>query len=283
MNQQFIQSLSIDWNKIEDDSYLREIEAINKLKEVVFEKPITFFVGENGSGKSTLLEALAVSYGFNPEGGTKNYSFSTFDSHSELYNAIRISKGFRKAKWGYFLRAESFYNVATKELEYSDWAHPSEKYHEKSHGESFLALTQNHLRPNGLYLFDEPEAALSPQRQLTLLMEIYSCAKEGSQFIIVTHSPILLGIPDAQILSFDDGIVHKCEYEDTQSYKVTEASVYKGYKRDKIEMRDDRAETSDFPLYLNTVAGGLDRRDQTIGGFSFVVKIYAVPVVEIIG
>ena len=116
MNQQFIQSLSIDWNKIEDDSYLREIEAINKLKEVVFEKPITFFVGENGSGKSTLLEALAVSYGFNPEGGTKNYSFSTFDSHSELYNAIRISKGFRKAKWGYFLRAESFYNVATKEL-----------------------------------------------------------------------------------------------------------------------------------------------------------------------
>ena len=114
MNQQFIQSLSIDWNKIEDDSYLREIEAINKLKEVVFEKPITFFVGENGSGKSTLLEALAVSYGFNPEGGTKNYSFSTFDSHSELYNAIRISKGFRKAKWGYFLRAESFYNVATK-------------------------------------------------------------------------------------------------------------------------------------------------------------------------
>ena len=205
MNQQFIQSLSIDWNKIEDDSYLREIEAINKLKEVVFEKPITFFVGENGSGKSTLLEALAVSYGFNPEGGTKNYSFSTFDSHSELYNAIRISKGFRKAKWGYFLRAESFYNVATKELEYSDWAHPSEKYHEKSHGESFLALTQNHLRPNGLYLFDEPEAALSPQRQLTL--------------------PILLGIPDAQILSFDDGIVHKCEYEDTQSYKVTEMFI----------------------------------------------------------
>ena len=209
MNQQFIQSLSIDWNKIEDDSYLREIEAINKLKEVVFEKPITFFVGENGSGKSTLLEALAVSYGFNPEGGTKNYSFSTFDSHSELYNAIRISKGFR----------------TTKELEYSDWAHPSEKYHEKSHGESFLALTQNHLRPNGLYLFDEPEAALSPQRQLTLLMEIYSCAKEGSQFIIVTHSPILLGIPDAQILSFDDGIVHKCEYEDTQSYKVTEMFI----------------------------------------------------------
>lgn len=95
MNRQFIQSLSIDWNKIDNDSYLREIEALNQLEEVVFEKPITFFVGENGSGKSTLLEALAVSYGFNPEGGTKNYSFSTYDSHSPLYHALRLSKGFR--------------------------------------------------------------------------------------------------------------------------------------------------------------------------------------------
>lgn len=225
MNEQFIQRLSINWDKIEEGSYLRKIEALNKLDELVFEKSITFFVGENGSGKSTLLEALAVAYGFNPEGGTKNYSFSTYDSHSQLYEAIRVSKGFRKAKGGYFLRAESFYNVATKEEEYADIAHPSEKYHEKSHGESFLALAQNHLRPDGVYLFDEPEAALSPQRQLTLLMEISSCAKQGSQFIIVTHSPILLGIPDAQILTFDDGIVHSCEYEDTESYKVTEMFI----------------------------------------------------------
>lgn len=225
MNELFIQRLSIDWNKIDQGSYLRKIEAIKDLDELIFEKPITFFVGENGSGKSTLLEALAVAYGFNPEGGTKNYSFSTYDSHSPLYEAIRVSKGFRKAKWGYFLRAESFYNVATKEEEYADIAHPSEKYHEKSHGESFLALAQNHLRPNGLYLFDEPEAALSPQRQLTLLLEICSCAKQGSQFIIVTHSPILLGIPNAQILSFDDGTVHNCEYEETESYKVTEMFI----------------------------------------------------------
>mgnify|MGYP000507840400 CR=1 FL=1 len=225
MNDLYIQGVHIDWNKIPVNSYLREIDAIKGLEELIFHNSITFFVGENGSGKSTLLEALAVACGFNPEGGTKNYIFSTYDSHSQLHEAIRVVKGYRQAKWGYFLRAESFYNVATKELEYSDWAHPSEKYHEKSHGESFLALTQNHLRPNGLYLFDEPEAALSPQRQLTLLMEIYSCAKEGSQFIIVTHSPILLGIPDAQILSFDDGIVHKCEYEDTQSYKVTEMFI----------------------------------------------------------
>ena len=225
MNEQFIQHISIDWNKIEENSYLRKIEAIHNLEELVFEKPITFLVGENGSGKSTLLEAIAVAYGFNPEGGTKNYSFSTYDSHSKLYEAIRVAKGFCKAKWGYFLRAESFYNVATKEEEYADWGHPSQKYHEKSHGESFLALAQNQLRPNGLYLFDEPEAALSPQRQLTLLMEICSCAKQGSQFIIVTHSPILLGIPGAQIISFDDGFVHNCEYEDTESYKVTEMFI----------------------------------------------------------
>ena len=225
MNEQFIQRLWINWDKIDRNSYLRKIEAIKDLDELVFEKPITFLVGENGSGKSTLLEALAVAYGFNPEGGTKNYSFSTYDSHSQLHEALKISKGFRKAKWGYFLRAESFYNVATKEEEYADDDHPSKKYHEKSHGESFLALVQNQLRPNGLYLFDEPEAALSPQRQLTLLMEIYACAKQGSQFIIATHSPILLGIPDAQILSFDDGTIRNCPYEDTESYKVTEMFI----------------------------------------------------------
>ncbi len=225
MNNQFIQKIMVDWSKIEADSYLRKIDAIRDLQELSFEKPITFFVGENGSGKSTLLEALAVAYGFNPEGGTKNYSFSTYDSHSSLCNALRISKGYRKASWGYFLRAESFYNVATKEEEYSDIAHPSQKYHEKSHGESFLALAQNQLKPNGLYIFDEPEAALSPQRQLTLLMEINACAKQGSQFIIVTHSPILLGTPDAEILTFDDGCIHACKYEETDSYRVTEMFI----------------------------------------------------------
>ena len=225
MNEQFIQRLFIDWNKIERSSYLRKIEAIKELEELNFVRPITFFVGENGSGKSTLLEAIAVAYGFNPEGGTKNYSFSTYDSHSQLHEAIRFSKGYRKAEWGYFLRAESFYNVATKEEEYADFKHPSQKYHERSHGESFLALAQNQLKPNGLYLFDEPEAALSPQRQLTLLMEICACAKQGSQFVIVTHSPILLGVPDAQIISFDNGSLHNCEYEETESYKVTEMFI----------------------------------------------------------
>ncbi len=225
MNQQFIQGISIDWKKIDEDSYLRKIGAIRDVDTLMFEKPITFFVGENGSGKSTLLEAIAVEYGFNPEGGTKNYVFSTYDSHSELCNAVRVIKGIRRPKSGYFLRAESFYNVATKETEYTDIAHPSERYHEKSHGESFLAIAQKYMRPDGIYIFDEPEAALSPQRQLTLLMDICRCAKAGAQFIIVTHSPILLGIPDADIYQFDSGEIRQCEYEETDSYIVTEMFI----------------------------------------------------------
>ena len=225
MNDQFLQGVIFDWDRIDNDSYLKRIKAFKGIQKLDFNKAITFFVGENGSGKSTLLEALAVAHGFNPEGGTKNYVFSTHDTHSELCDAIRISKGYRKEKWGYFLRAESFYNVATKEEEYADLAHPSAKYHEKSHGESFLALAQNYLKPNGVYFFDEPEAALSPQRQLTLLMEIHACARQGSQFIIVTHSPILLGIPEAQIIAFDEEGIHEYKYEETESYMVTEMFI----------------------------------------------------------
>ncbi|MCI5501969.1 MAG: AAA family ATPase [Lachnospiraceae bacterium] len=225
MNNQFIQGVIFEWDKIDNDSYIKKIEAFKGIEKIEFTNSITLFVGENGSGKSTLLEAIAVAHGFNPEGGTKNYSFSTHDTHSELCNAIRISRSYRKEKWGYFLRAESFYNVATKEEEYADSSHPSARYHEKSHGEGFLALAQNNFRPNGLYLLDEPEAALSPQRQLTLLMEIYRCAKEGAQFFIVTHSPILLGIPNAEILSFDNGSIHTCSYEETESYQVTEMFI----------------------------------------------------------
>ena len=182
-------------------------------------------LGRTGSGKSTLLEAIAVAYGFNAEGGTKNYSFSTYNSHSELCEAMTISKGYRRPKFGYFLRAESFYNVATKEIDYSDDDHPSKGYHQKSHGESFLAIAQDYMGADGVYIFDEPEAALSPQRQLTLLINIYRCAQEGAQFIIVSHSPILLGMPDAEIFSFDNGTIHPCQYEDTDSYVITKTFV----------------------------------------------------------
>lgn len=225
MNSLYLQNISINWDKVPRHSYLREIEALKGLDTLPFSSPITFFVGENGSGKSTMLEALAIASGFNPEGGTKNYCFSTYDSHSTLWDSLRISRSFRRPGWGYFLRAESFYNVATREEEYSDDLHPSLRFHEKSHGESFLTLAQTQLKPNGLYFLDEPEAALSPQRQLTLLLEIYECARQESQFIIVTHSPILLGIPGASILTFDDGPIHPCAYEDTESYQVTEMFI----------------------------------------------------------
>ncbi|KRM90141.1 hypothetical protein FC80_GL001478 [Liquorilactobacillus cacaonum DSM 21116] len=225
MNSNYIRELVIDWSKIDEQSYLRDIEALRGQTKIEIKKPVTFFVGENGSGKSTLLEAIAIKYGFNPEGGSKNYSFATYDSHSELFNALRIGKGVRHAKWGYFLRAESFYNVATKEMEYADILHPSEKYHEKSHGEGFLALAQKQFKPNGFYLLDEPEAALSPQRQLTLLALVNQSVMQGSQFIIVSHSPILLGYPDAQILAFDDGKVHNCKYEETNSFRIMELFI----------------------------------------------------------
>ena len=221
----FIRDVFIDWERISEYSYLRNIDAFHGVKDIHFQKPVTFFVGENGSGKSTLLEAMAIADGFNPEGGTRNYSFSTYDSHSEMHEAIRLSRS-AKARWGYFLRADSFYNVATKEEEYSKGpcGQPME-LHKKSHGESFLAMVQNTFEGQGLYFLDEPEAALSPQRQLTLLLEIDRCRKDGAQFFIATHSPILLGLPDAEILTFDDGQIHPCEYEETESYQVTEMFI----------------------------------------------------------
>ena len=218
----FLRGLSVDWSRIKEGSYLRGIPALRDLQELAFCAPVTFFVGENGSGKSTLLEAVAVAAGFNPEGGTRNYSFSTYDSHSELCGALRLSRGIRRMRSGFFLRAESFYNVATAEEEYSRGPGGiPQHYHEKSHGESFLAMAQNYFRGDGLYLLDEPEAALSPQRQLTLLAEIDRCAEEGAQFLIATHSPILLGLPGAEILSFDGGEIRPCQYEETGSYQVT--------------------------------------------------------------
>ena len=222
----YIRGLSIDWTKIDPESYVRRIPAVAGMDALTFHAPITFFVGENGSGKSTLLEAIAVAYGFNPEGGSRNYHFSTYDSHSELCDALRLSRGVLRPSWGYFLRAESFYNVATAEEEYEKGpGGRPQHFHEKSHGESFLALAQRSFRGNGLYLLDEPEAALSPQRQMTLLLEISRCAREGAQFIIVTHSPILLGMPEAVILSIDGGSLHPCAYEDTDSYRITKMFV----------------------------------------------------------
>ncbi|MDE6314084.1 MAG: AAA family ATPase [Lachnospiraceae bacterium] len=229
MNDKYIEAIRLDKTNLSRDSYLWEIPVIANLQELVFHKNITFFVGENGTGKSTLLEALAVSYGFNPEGGTLNYRFSTYDDVSELKGSLRLVKGWRRPKSAYFFRAESFFNVASKAEDYRDTT-PKEVYyekyggkglHEQSHGESFLAFFQS-FDSEGLYIMDEPEAALSPQRQLTLFIQIAKMAEQGAQFIIASHSPILLGIPKAEILSFDKDEIRPCIYEETESYQVTE-------------------------------------------------------------
>ena len=213
----YLKGISIDWETVED-SYVRDIPALAGLDTLSFHGNLTFFVGENGSGKSTLLEAIAIACGFNPEGGTINYRFSTYDDYSGLARSLRCIRG-PKAPWGYFLRAESFYNVASVAMrEYNDGRMTD--FHSLSHGESFLKFIQEGAE-KGLYLLDEPEAALSPQRQLALLLHLKRTAEAGSQYIIISHSPILLGIPGARILSFDDGPVHEISYEETESYKIT--------------------------------------------------------------
>ena len=216
----FIREVAIDWNVVPRDSYLRDISALKGFSRLAFESNVTFFAGENGTGKSTLLEGIAVAYGYNPEGGTKNYHFSTYQDVSELEEAIRLVKGYRKRNSGYFFRAESFFNVATvTKVQYNDDGRLPD-YHAQSHGESFLTFLQDEAR-EGVYLMDEPEAALSPQRQLTLMRHIYYMAMEGSQLIIATHSPILLGLPGARILSFSDDGIQPIRYEETESYQIT--------------------------------------------------------------
>ncbi len=221
--QDFIRGIQM---KLENagDSYYKRIPAIHNLDTLDFEDNITFFVGENGTGKSTLLEAIAVCYGFNPEGGSRNFMFSSRDTHSDLHQYIRLIRGVKRPSDDFFLRAESMYNLATEVENLSDprfiQGYGGKSLHAQSHGESFLALLVNRFRGKGLYLLDEPEAALSPQRQLSMLIRIHELAK-NSQFIIATHSPILLGIPNATIYSFDEGEIHKISYEETESYRVT--------------------------------------------------------------
>ena len=222
MNDLFIRSLSIDWDEIPESSYVRGITAVARLDELVFEGPVTVFSGDNGTGKSTLLEAIAVAAGFNAEGGTRNYRFSTYDDVSELCRALRLVRGFRRIKVGSFLRAESFFNVASTAMrEYNDDG-AMEDWHAESHGESFLSFLTKYRQP-GLFLMDEPEAALSPLRQLVLAKHVAEKAQEGSQFIIATHSPILLAIPGARILSFDGGVIHECVYDEAGAVRFMRA------------------------------------------------------------
>lgn len=238
----FIRGFDIQWNEDLEDSYVHQIPAIANMDHFEFKSNITFFVGENGSGKSTLLEAFAVACGLNPEGGTANYRFSTYDDYSDLASAIQIRKGLYRPKWSYFLRAESFYNVASAAmLKYNDDGKMPD-LHARSHGESFLDFIQKADQP-GLYIMDEPEAALSPQRQLTLLIHLVKMARKGAQFVIVTHSPILLAIPDADIFSFDEGSIQQIRYEDTESYQITKMFLdHREYMMKRLLAEDEEPE-----------------------------------------
>jgi len=205
------------------------IPSIGGLDVLEFDDPVTFFVGENGAGKSTLLEAIAVGLGLNPEGGSRNFNFSTRASHSTLKDHLRLSRSPRRIRDSYFLRAESYFNVAT-EIEALDKegggpriidSYGGKSLHEQSHGESFFALFMNRFRGNGLYFLDEPEAALSPSRQLSFLSRLHQLVQEGAQFLIATHSPILMAYPQAAIHLLADGPPRRIAYRETEHYTVT--------------------------------------------------------------
>jgi predicted ATPase len=204
------------------DGYPFDIPAVRAIGEIAFHPSVTFLVGENGSGKSTVLEAIAMALDFGAEGGTRNVRFRTTNAAvSPLHEALRLSRSVPAPKDGYFLRAESFYNVAPymDEVGYADTYGGS--LHERSHGEAFMAVLLRKLRGQGLYLLDEPEAALSPNRQLAALSAIHRLVEGASQFVIATHSPILMAYPHARIVRFDDSGVSEVAYEDTEHYAVT--------------------------------------------------------------
>ena len=231
MRDLYIRRMSLP-EPLPQESYLNELPVIKHLAKegIDFHKQVTFFVGENGSGKSTLIEALAISQGFNPEGGTKNFRFSTEDSHSELFDYLRVARGFLYPKDGFFLRAESFYNVASSidrmDREGGPGAPVIGSYggvslHRQSHGESFLALAENRFGGNGLYILDEPEAALSPTGLIRLMRRIDWLVNRDSQLIIATHSPMLLTFPDAEIYQIRKDKIESVRFQDTDHYRIT--------------------------------------------------------------
>jgi predicted ATPase len=219
----FVRSVRLQRDAVPSfDAYPFSIPALRGLDEIQLDRQVTFFVGENGSGKSTLIEAIAVMAGFNAEGGSKNFNFATRPSESDLPRYLRVARGARRERDGFFMRAESFFNAAT----YVDSvgmasAYGGKSLHEQSHGESFLALAQHRFRAPGLYLLDEPEAALSPARQLAFLAIMRRLIVGGSQFIVATHSPLLLAYPDALIYQLSAEGIRPVAYEDTEHYRIT--------------------------------------------------------------
>ncbi|WP_160679041.1 AAA family ATPase [Clostridium sp. C8-1-8] len=237
---QYLRSIELKRDKIESFyEYPYCLEAVKGMGTLSFHPKVTFFVGENGSGKSTILEAIATAYGFNPEGGTINFNFSTNDTHSKLYENIKLVKGIKKPKDGFFLRAESFYNLATnieelnKEVPGLFSSYGGKSLHKQSHGESFFSVFMNRFGGNGIYILDEPEAALSPARQLSMIARMHQLLEQNSQFIIATHSPILMAYPNSLIYEIKDGI-QLVNYKETEHYSITKAFLTNPEKMLKI-------------------------------------------------
>ncbi|MBE6881601.1 MAG: ABC transporter ATP-binding protein [Ruminococcaceae bacterium] len=213
--------------EIDKESYIAELPAVKFLAEggkIDISAPVTVFVGENGTGKSTLLEGIAVAFGFNPEGGSRNFDFSTAATHSGLFKHISFAKR-AYPKDGFFLRAESFYNVATyiDSIDDGDFikGYGGVSLHEQSHGESFLSLALNRFRGRGLYILDEPEAALSPQSIMTLIAQMGRLTKEeDSQFIIATHSPMIMAFPGARVYEFSEEGIEEKDYRETEHFQL---------------------------------------------------------------
>lgn len=203
------------------DVYPFTLPVVRHLDELELHPAVTFLVGENGSGKSTLLEAIAVAWGFNAEGGTKNFHFQTRGSHSNLHESLRLIKSVQRPRDGFFLRAESLFNVATEieNLGVID-SYGGVSLHEQSHGESFFAVMNERFGGHGFYVLDEPEAALSPTRQLAMLVRMHELVKQRSQFIVATHSPMLMAYPDAWIYQITPAGLHRVALEETEHYII---------------------------------------------------------------
>ena len=226
-----VKKITLERDKIESfDKYPFNIEIVKSFNELNIDSPVTFFVGENGIGKSTFIEAIAVALGLPAEGGTENFRYETKNTTSELSEYISIGR-LNKPKTKFFLRAESFYNFSTEVDNLGAWGSYGGSLHECSHGESFIKLVQNRFSDHGLYILDEPEAALSPQRQMSLLCLIDQLVKEGSQFIIATHSPILISYRDGKILDLNNNF-KEIKYEDTEIY-----NLYKMYLEKPEELQ----------------------------------------------
>jgi predicted ATPase len=219
----FLQAIRLERDAVSSfDAYPFRIPAVRHLQRLEFHPAVTFFIGENGTGKSTLLEAIATKYGFNAEGGSKNFNFSTEDTHSDLHDFIRLERGVMHPSDGFFLRAESFYNVATEIDRLGvERAYGGTSLHGQSHGEAFLSLLQHRFQGDGVYLLDEPEAALSPQRQLSVLTLLHRLVYHQSQLVIATHSPILLAYPNARIYQFSEEGISQVQYTETEHYQIT--------------------------------------------------------------